>query len=412
VIKNLAIIILALASLYTIGNAQGGSSYSALGIGDIRRSVGALYDAMSGTSIAMPTAHGINTVNPALLGMETTTRIQVGYHFNQHFISFGDQQLKQNNGKFDGLVALFSVDTAAGFGMSLGLLPFSSVNYTVRRDLKTEIDGQTIIGRSNQIGEGGSSMLQFGASAKLYNKIYIGASVSGIFGIVSHADQVIADGNYYSVTSFQTYDLRGMLFRAGVYAPVTSWLNVGAIISGGPNASVLQTNKSQGYNSGQVFYDTTVTTEISSGLPLTFGIGLNTELSSRSILAGEVEWSDYSKMTIGNPLDSRLSTSFRSSIAYSHNGVRSALAPYFERWGYHAGAAFQKLYVTYKGETITEVSGSVGLDFPVGGNAAIDVGLNAGWRGPSASNSLTEFIGRLTVTVSIGETWFKPFARE
>lgn len=406
------VVLIVLAISVNFSLAQGGSNYSAFGMGDVRRSVGAVYDALAGTSIALPTAHGVNTVNPALLGMENTTRIQVGYHFNQHVVSNGTDQLKQNHGKFDGLLALFSVDTAMGFGMSLGLLPYSSVNYAVRRNLKTDIDGSTITGYSNQLGEGGSSILQFGASVKLFNKVYFGLSAGGVFGIISHKDQVFATGNYYNVTSVQSYDLRGFLMRAGAYMPVNSWLNVGAIVSGGPNASVIQTQNAQGSTSGGAFYDTTQTTEYSRSLPFTYGLGANVALSNRSTLAADVEWSDFTDVNLGSPKDARLSTSFRTSLAYTRPGLRNPLLPYFDKWGYHAGASYQKLYVVYQGEPIDEVLGAVGFDFPLGGNAAVDVSLNAGFRTPRAANALTELVGKLTVTVSIGETWFRPFARD
>ena len=62
-----------------LATAQGGSNYSALGIGDLRTTVGGIYDGMAGTAIAMPTPYGINVVNPALVGLATTTRLQGGY---------------------------------------------------------------------------------------------------------------------------------------------------------------------------------------------------------------------------------------------------------------------------------------------------------------------------------------------
>jgi hypothetical protein len=43
----------------------------------------------------------------------------------------------------------------------------------------------------------------------------------------------------------------------------------------------------------------------------------------------------------------------------------------------------------------------------------VDAGLQLGYRGVDAPGSdLDEFLGRFTVTVSIGEIWFRPFARE
>jgi hypothetical protein len=80
--------------------------------------------------------------------------------------------------------------------------------------------------------------------------------------------------------------------------------------------------------------------------------------------------------------------------------------------GYHAGAFYQQLYPTYLNSSITEYGASGGISFPLGGNAMVDAGLQLGYRAPQNNDVLSELFGRLTVSISIGETWFKPFARD
>ena len=42
----------------------------------------------------------------------------------------------------------------------------------------------------------------------------------------------------------------------------------------------------------------------------------------------------------------------------------------------------------------------------------VDAAVSLGKRETDVVDSISELFGRLTVTVSIGEVWFKPFARD
>ena len=393
-------------------SAQGGSYYSAVGIGDIRRSVGALYEAFAGTSIAMPTDHGINTVNPALLGMTPYTRLQAGYRFNQYSITSGDRLTFQNNGEIDGILALFSVDTAAGFGITLGVLPYSTVNYASSQTISTQFDGATVTGRSNQVGEGGMSRFVLGASVRAWENLYVGLMVQGFLGTTRYSDQIFIDGGgFNSVTSASVYDVRGLMGRVGMYWRVTDQFSIGAIVAAGGDASVRQTDRVVGAAPGRLFVDTSITTNSTTGLPFTFGGGVSYK-TGKFLLGADIEVSDLSSVTVRPTPNTTLGSALHISAAVSRPGDPLPSAPYMERWGYHGGIGYDKSYITYAGSTIADYYASVGVDFPVGGSAILDAAIQGGRRARGDGEGLAEWYGRLTVTLSIGETWFKPFARD
>ncbi|HCN06137.1 MAG TPA: hypothetical protein DIS79_11010 [Bacteroidetes bacterium] len=411
-VANVATSAVLLILLVTVAHGQGGSSYSAFGIGDIRRGVGAQYDAMAGTSIAMPTAYGINTINPALLGLATTTRLQASYRFHQHAVSFNGQSLAQNNGEIDGVLGMFSVDTAYGFGMMLGLVPISSVNYASTRTISRTVDGTTISGRSNQIGEGGLSALTFGAGVRPIHRLRFGLSVQALFGTSRYSDQVLIDvSGYGSVISSSTFDLRGVLFRGGVTYDVTDDLLVGAILAGGANGSTRETRRALGIAPGEVFYDTTGVVEISTGLPVTIGIGASYR-SGKFLFGVDLETTDYSGVTMHPRPDATFGRSIHASFGVSRPGATQSNAPWLDRWGYHGGIGFDQSYIRVNTATVSDIYGAFGVSFPVGGAAMLDASIQAGIRQASASNLPSEILGRLYVSLSIGETWFKPFARD
>ena len=352
--RSLAVIILLVLSSATLARGQGGSNYSALGIGDLRTTVGGMYDAMAGTAIAMPTQYGINIVNPALVGMSTTTRIQLGYRFNQHAISNPDgRNLLQNNGEIDGLLALFSVDTSYGFGFSFGLVPYSTVAYDVVRELQSELDGDTIRGTSQQSGSGGSSLLHFNSSVRLFDRIYLGVGLAGMFGVLEYGDEVRVDGPFNVVQSAQTYDIRGFFYRLGTYIKVTDWLNVGAFASGGLDATAFITRRAIAVGSTGQVRDTAQVSEQETGMPRQFGFGVNTPIG-RGFLAADVEIGDFSNVTVNVRDDAGHGTGIRTSLGFSSPGSSSRSASWDKKIGYYAGVSFNRLYVTFRDQDINE----------------------------------------------------------
>ncbi len=400
-----------IAITQAVAHGQGGSNYSALGIGDLRPTVGGLYDGMGGTAIAMPTPHGINVVNPALLGFATTTRLQGGYRFNQHVISNPDgRTLAQNNGGIDGLVAMFSVDTAYGFGISFGLLPYSDVSYWVRRSLTSGLDGLSVTGSSEQRGSGGSSMVHLGSSVRLGRDLRLGIAVNGMFGVLTYEDDVVANGPFNAVESSQSYDIRGFLFKGGLLWHATDWLNLGGYVMAGNDGSVYITRRATGYQASGVFYDTTQIEETFTGMPLTYGIGISTPID-RGYLGMDLEVQDFTALTVNVRDDAGYTTGLRASLGYTQPG--HPIGSFWKQLGVQGGLSAQRLYTTFRGRDLWELMGAGGLSIPLGGHAMIDAGVQLGYRGVvDGSNELNEFVGRLTVTVSIGETWFKPFARD
>jgi hypothetical protein len=388
--------------------AQGGSNYSSIGLGDIRRSVGALYDGMAGTSIAMPSDHGINIVNPALLGFSPYTRLQAGYRFNQHLVSQDGLTTQQNNGEIDGLMVLFAIDTAHGFGISFGVVPYSSVNYAVKRELVTNVDGTQLTGRSEQNGTGGTSALQLGVSGRLGN-FYGGISIQSLFGVITLSDDLYVDGIAERVRSTTSYDVRGILVRAGAYYRATDRVSIGAFVAGGPQGSLATEYNAQGSLRGRVYVDSTLRVSSTTELPVNVGLGANYRMG-RAMLGFDLEWGDHSQVDVNPRADATYERSLRATLGYNLPAAQYAPS-FWDKWGFRAGAGYQSMYYTFKGSSVAEYFGSVGVDFPLGQSATVDAAVMGGYRTPS-NGTLSDTFMRLTVTVSIGETWFRPIARD
>ena len=399
-----ATMLCASASLYS----QGGSNYSTVGFGDLRLSSGALYDGMGGTSIAMPNDHGINTVNPALLGVSPFTRLQASYRFSQHRISARDGSASQYSSEVDGLLALFSIDTALGIGVNFGVVPFSSVNYAVERPIGSSDDSTTPSGRSSQVGSGGVSAIQLGVSTRVISALYAGVSARILFGLTSQTDEVISNSYAERLQTLQSFDMRGTLLRGGLYyRPNSSW-SVGAFLSGGSDASYTVTKSTVGFVGTATYYDSTTTSELSTALPLGYGIGASFN-TGRTTVGADLEIMDAASVTLNTPAWASLGQLLRISVGFSQTAAGYA-PTFFDKLGYRAGVSYMRLYYAINGNDVEEYMGSFGIDFPLGAAATVDLALQAGWRGPAVG--LSEVFGRFMASISIGEIWFKQFARD
>lgn len=399
--------------------SQGGSNFSSIGIGDVVRSVGARYEGMAGTAIAMPSLQGINVVNPALLGMSPFTRIQTGYRFEQHLIESSQGPTAQTNGEVDGLLALFAVDTSMGLGVSFGVLPYSNIAYTTTREFTTAGPQGIQKGSSSQYGSGGISSLYLGASYRIAG-IYLGASAQPLFGQINYYDDNIVSSvtNLSSFTLHTKYLMTGAAYRIGAYTEVLPAFNIGAYYSFGSSLSydrslaqtVFTREISDTLNlRGREEY--TFRRDSSNGtspLPFMIGLGISYRLG-RTQVGLDIESGNYSGITINQRSDATLGSMFRASIGISQQAAGYA-PTFFDKWGYRGGIGYTKQYFMFRGQDVHEFYGTVGVDFPLGQSATVDAALQGGFRGPS--NGLYEYIGRFSATVSIGEVWFKPFARD
>ncbi|MBU3741882.1 MAG: hypothetical protein FGM24_06300 [Candidatus Kapabacteria bacterium] len=420
-VRQLVVLIFALI-LRDACLGQGGSNYSSFGLGDFRRQPGGLYEGMGGTSIAMPTMHGINLTNPALLGMSSLTRLQVGYRFDQRHVTDGSQSLNQNNGSIDGIIGSFGVDTALGIGITFGLEPTTSVDYASTKSLYAATPGDTVKGTSFRRGEGGISSIVLGASVRITGRLYAGINLRSLVGTITMYDQVsITESPFsnssridtirYNLQQAKSHEIRGLIANAGLYWEMLPSLSIGAFASLRNVPTVRSSDRIFGVVAEGIALDSTLSSVSTTSLPMTFGIGASWQ-RGRTRIGVDVESSDHSGMTVNTTSAVTFTSALRASLGVMYMGARQAGSSYSERVGYSAGASYQQLPFTYRGAELQEYSLSAGINFPLGSAAMVDIGISAGQRTSALQGALQDTFMRLVTTVSIGEQWFRPFARD
>jgi hypothetical protein len=388
--------------------AQGGSNYSIFGLGDIYYSTNSATVGLGGTTIAFPSNHSLNPLNPAIWSTITNTRLQVGYIFNQHVNTIDDYTLMQNNGKVNGIQALFAVDTSIGMSIGLGFVPYTMVNYLVNSPTEIVLDGTTYKGEYLNQGKGGLSRGYLGASIRPWRNLAIGAQAFATFGLISNGI-VTQFYDYYSYLSqkiiedeIDGYGTRlGMTFMPfegftlGAFWEYNSALNLKTTVI---RATSFSNN------------DTSVSSSTIS-MPALFGAGFSYQ-TGKFIFGADFMYQDFSSLKFRGGID----TSFRPlasfSIGLSRLGNPSFNASFLDRIKYNFGGGYRQQYYSVFGTPINEYYGSFGIEIPIVGTVYLDGAITVGVRGENSNGLMREMFGRLSIDLSIGETWFKPFLRE
>lgn len=410
--KNILVVISFLFGvIFSELHAQGGSNYTLFGIGDLRNTLGATYDGLGGTQIAVPSDYAINLANPAAWGIVKTTRLQGGFRFNQQSVSNSQATTGQNNGKLEGIATLFSIDTTLGVAASLGFFPFSSINYSLTTPTSVLAKGNTINGEIDASGKGGISAGYIGGAFKIVDNLSFGFSGVGLFGKSSSVVQTILFAtDAFSSVNQRNDDFTGYGVKSGLlYSPMSNLL-LGATFS---SYSALHGTSQIRYStlsSSQLASDTSFEQDFSTPMPTSFGLGASYK-SGKFLFALDAEMQDFSSMNYRGGRATFRSAQ-RLSFGISRLATFSPGTAFGDRIAFNLGGGYQQLYYTINGIGINEYFGSFGMQIPLGAGAMLDGAATIGTRGNTTNGLVQELFGRFSVTVGIGETWFKPFIRD
>ncbi|MGE5480186.1 MAG: hypothetical protein ACM3U1_07125 [Chloroflexota bacterium] len=406
--KKLPLALIALAMTFSAGEAlaQGGSNYSAIGVGDFLSASAAAYDAMGGTASAMPSLHAINPKNPALWGAVSSTRLQLGYRFNQNIVSTDKAELWQNNGMINGVTALFSIDTSLGAALSLGFVPQTSVNYLTAISFPTELG---IAGRTTYQGSGGIYNAYLGGAIEVIEGVSLGAQFISGFGTISRAAQTdIFDAEGASYINADDDEIRSFGYKLGGFWQVRNDFALGAYTLSQP---IFKVNNNTVFDS-QAMTDTTIMRQYEAKMPLTYGFGAS-YLVGKFLLGADLDYFAASGLTYRvEESAAKYRDALSLSFGFSRLGNRSINADPWDKATYKAGLNYRNLYYSVNGRDLNEYSASLGLEMPLPGAWIIDAAFTFGARGSTDAGLVREYFGRFTIDMSLGETWFKPFKRQ
>lgn len=409
--KIIVTVIICLLSFSAFAQEGTTSPYSFFGIGTLKFRGTAENRMMAGLSTYSDSIH-LNIQNPAgLAGLRLTT-LTTG-------ASYKSQNQLSNSGEVT--TSTTSIDYLAigipmgKFGASFGLLPFTSVGYSIKDETETLNTLYT--------GSGGLNKAFLALAYQITPGLSAGIDVSYNFGRIENTALVDSNDDSFEFATRERNesDLSGVSYNFGL--AYKKLLNSGFEVIGaltytpGSNfnsrnfreiATVL-VNETTG-NQGIAFSEevTIADTDFTFPSQLTLGAGIG---KPKNWFLG-VEFSDQKTSNFTNRTFQINNVVFNDALKFKVGGFYipkyNALDGYWKRVVYRAGARFEETGINVNGEDINEFGISFGVGLPAGRLFSnINLGGEVGSRGTVNQGLVQENFFNVFLSLSLNDKWFE-----
>ncbi|MCS2949251.1 outer membrane protein transport protein [Bacteroides sp. BFG-638] len=411
---TLCALLLTMVTGMAIAQNNTNSPYTRYGYGDLSDQSFGNSKAMGGIAFGLRDGAQINPLNPAsYTAIDSLTFLfEGGVSLQNMNISGSGVKLNAKNSSFDYLAMQFRLHPR--IAMSVGLLPFSNVGYSVS---DSKVDNGVSQTRSFT-GDGGLHQLYGGIGVKVLKNLSLGVNASYFWGDITRTRTVI-----YPATSESNSYIQQMGVSISDYK-----LDFGAQYT-------LDLSKKHSMTIGAVFSpkhklnnDYTITTQVSTTnsnnldatfeVPNTFGIGFTYNYDKRLTVGLDYSLQQWSKTKFDvNTPDEAVREDFKETYTYCDRHKISVGAEYIPNLigrsylshiKYRLGAYYTTPYYKVGGKEATREYGvTAGFGLPVPRSRSI---LSISGQFVRISGQEAAFVNENIFRVSIGltfnERWF------
>ncbi|MDE5786007.1 MAG: hypothetical protein K2H98_05680 [Duncaniella sp.] len=399
--------LLAMAALLAVlapASAQINSPYSMFGYGQLRDNATAAQRQMGGVGYAMHSGRQINVMNPASYAAidSLTFLFDMGIDFT--FINQKDADGTRNDygGGLDYVTIQFPV--TRWLGMSVGLVPYSSVGYSFGNEISN--------GASSHQGNGGFNQLYLGVGASPFRNFRVGFNFSYLFGNVFN--DVYATTSLGSTSLFeQVMEVQDFHFEAGLQYTIpfnrNNSLSLGFTYS--PEKTLLGNTYIQKYDTSA---DTETTREDEHSLkgnyslPASYGAGISWNFKNSLVVEADFTYQNWAKAKFKG-FDSFTNTKFddRYCMALGASYVPDARGGFFKRTTYRIGGYYNRDYIMVNDNHVRDFGLSCGFGFPaISSKTIINLGFEYIHRQAYPAALLKENYYNITLGITFNQLWF------
>ena len=411
---TLCALLLTMVTGMAIAQNNTNSPYTRYGYGDLSDQSFGNSKAMGGIAFGLRDGAQINPLNPAsYTAIDSLTFLfEGGVSLQNMNISGSGVKLNAKNSSFDYLAMQFRLHPR--IAMSIGLLPFSNVGYSVS---DSKVDNGVSQTRSFT-GDGGLHQLYGGIGVKVLKNLSLGVNASYFWGDITRTRTII-----YPATSESYSYIQQMGVSISDYK-----LDFGTQYT-------LDFNKKHSMTIGAVFSpkhklnnDYTVTTQVSTTnsnnldatleLPNTFGVGFTYNYDKRLTVGLDYSLQQWSKTKFDvNTSDEAVREDFNETYTYCNRHKVSVGAEYIPNLmgrsylshiKYRLGAYYTTPYYKIGGKEATREYGvTAGFGLPVPRSRSI-LSISGQFVRISGQESafVNENIFRVSIGLTFNERWF------
>ncbi|MCG6186872.1 hypothetical protein [Maribellus maritimus] len=387
--KHLLLVLLVFVSIY-VGAQTTVSPYSIFGPGELQNKGFSRSGSMGGTGIALKSGNNLNNINPAsYTGIDSLRLIfEFGVKGKYYDLSSSGKSNTGYTGNFNYMALGWRYTN--WFAGSLGVVPFSSVGYSVSKTNYVEGKNEQFI--SEYVGSGGISQAYFGNAIKINKNLSIGINASYLFGSLTQEENLIATGVVPSYQIVRQDFLKSFYFDYGIqYSfPVKKWnYSFGVTFSNQQNLKSSHLLKVYDANYSLVDYDEYDSDYLK--VPTKIGIGIGIYNSDRLTFLADYNFQKWSGVEYPIQL-SDFKDSHRFSVGSEFRLWENRITNRgYKNWVYRLGLSYETSYLNFGSKTISNKSVSFGAGVPVPGRISnVNWGVEIGSNGTLSNQLIKE----------------------
>ncbi len=405
-IKRLLTALAAIVTIAAAAHAQNGtiSPYSRYGYGLISDHATSAQTAMGGVGYAMHSGRQINVMNPASyartdsltflfdMGVDLTTV------WNNETVDGERTSDKDFGGGLGYITMQFPVSKR--IGMSVGVLPFSSVGYSFGNGIDN--------GYASRSGDGSINELYLGIGGRIIDRLSVGVNLSYMFGSTNNYTYAQTESSSTSLFKHEL-DVRDWHINAGLqylypigrdmlaigltYSPAKKFLGhartyVQDLTSDSETTEVESTKLQDGYS-----------------MAASYGAGVSYTWRSRLMVEADFTyqpWSNEKYDGVKGALADRYKIAL--GLQYQPNQRGS----YLRRIQYRLGTYYDRDYLMIGDNNVREYGLACGLGLPVPGfKTLVNLGFEWSHRQGTPNALVKENYFNITIGVNFNESWFR-----
>lgn len=385
-------------------NAQESMSpYSRFGYGILGNNATAAQRQMGGVGYAMSGGRQINVMNPAsYAGIDSLTFLfDMGADFTVLKSNENGQRNSQLGGGLDYITMQFPLSKI--MGMSIGILPYSSVGYSFGSDIEN--------GSDTRMGYGGLNQLYVGAAIAPFKGFSAGVNLGYLFG--STVNDVYVTATQSQSLFEQVFEVRDWNIQAGLQYRfnVDADNSVGLGVSYTPGKTLLGHAWVVKYDvSANESPDTVAFTKLKNNYstPDTWGAGISWRWRGKLDVEADYTYQPWSKAKFKAD-DNFIATRFadRWQVGVGAQFVPNDRGGFLKRVAYRIGAFYNNDYMKVGSNNVRDYGLSCGFGIPtISEKTQINLGFEWRHRQAHPQPLLKENYFNITLGVNFNELWF------
>jgi hypothetical protein len=394
--KRLILGILLFTSVVSAQN--GGTIESRFGIGELDLMVTGRQRAMGSVATPLTSATDISVINPAAWSEIKELRLEGGISYEYLTLSKSDASI--SSGAIKGFTFVFPLEESMRLRLGSSIMPLSRSDYRTRGSGSIEGDTYTV----TYEGSGGISLFRAGLSAEPLPHVKLGAAYQYYFGTIEQFSELHFDnGSWFDARQKRATAHSGSGFLFGLIYDGIRDLSFGLSLR---PATAL--NASRNLVMEYSTTDSTITgASGTQDIPLAFSAGVAWQMTDNFLIAADYSRQDWSEAIMFEGKQRGQGEAYKWALGaewypYKNDPDERTLS----RMAFRLGFYLQQPYMTFYDEPGQEFFITAGAGFPVFGNNRSDIAIEYGWRGDDTQALGKQTIIRLSLSVSVGESWF------